>query len=162
MIDNKNSGAVFSNDMRYRYKLWRRWGENPSLAFCMLNPSTANETDNDPTVERCQRRAQAWGYGGLVVVNLFALRATDPNELYTTREPHGPDNGHHISMAADEAALVICAWGKHGALMQTGPTILARLRKDFGPKIRYLKLNRDGSPQHPLYLPYALKPQAWT
>jgi hypothetical protein len=153
-----NTGATFSPCRQYRYTLFRQWDENiPPLAFLMLNPSTADETQNDPTVERCQRRAQSSGAGGVVVLNIFALRSTDPKALYSHADPIGPKNDESIVGVAGAIGSVICAWGTHGALNERGKTVLSWLRAhDIKPLA--LKINADGSPAHPLYLPYSLQP----
>lgn len=154
------SGAEFSLCEQYRYLLWRKWGEMPPATFIMLNPSTADEVKNDPTVERCERRARAMGFGGLRVANIFALRSTDPSALYTHNDPTGPDNDDAILESVTGAGLVICAWGKHGNLNQRGQKVL-QLLCGAGIAPHYLKLNNDGTPKHPLYVGYSVKPQAW-
>ncbi|MHB1702544.1 MAG: DUF1643 domain-containing protein, partial [Acidobacteriaceae bacterium] len=124
-----HTGATFSPCGKYRYTLWRTWdASKSSCLFLMLNPSTADEVDNDPTVERCQRRALAMGYGGLVVCNIFAYRSTDPDALYSLDDPVGPGNDAAILEQASRAALVVCGWGKHGALHGRGEAVLAMLR----------------------------------
>jgi hypothetical protein len=148
-------GATFSPDRVYRYRLWRDFGKGPIITFCMLNPSTADESKNDPTIERCQRRAIEWGFGRLEVVNLFALRSTDPAELYTHRAPIGPMCDEDIATVYRLSDMFVCAWGKHGALYNRGQRVMAMLAS---PKLHVLKWNRDGTPAHPLYLPYSLKP----
>lgn len=154
-----NTGAIFSPDRKYRYKLWRIWDPTKRvLAFCLLNPSTADETANDPTVERCQRRAEMMGYGGLIVINVFAFRATDPCELYHAEDPIGPENNKYIFETAEEAGMVICGWGNHGNLMGRGKQILGDLQL-AGKDPHVLKLNQDGTPAHPLYIGYKVKPE---
>ncbi len=156
----EQSGAVFSTCRRYRYRLWRAWSEAPPAVFVMLNPSTADEIDNDPTVERCERRARALGFGGLRVANIFALRSTDPAALYDHDDPVGPENDAAIVESVVGAGLVVCAWGGHGNLHQRGEKVLHLLRST-GVTPHYLRLNKDGTPKHPLYVGYAVKPQAW-
>lgn len=152
-------GATFSDCGRYRFRLWRTWDyDKPAIAFCMLNPSTADELNNDPTVERCERRAREWGKGGLEVVNLFALRSTDPQALYEHKDPIGGDNRSFIIGAALGSEYIVCAWGAHGKHLHAGSTMLEILQRQCPSKIRVLKLNADGMPAHPLYLPYSLKP----
>src|ERR1051326_5628436 len=96
-----NPRALFSPCGLFRYRLWRHWTPGmPPLVFVMLNPSTADAEKNDPTVERCERRAKAGGFGGGEVVNLFALRSTDPKALYSAADPIGPENDKVIATAA--------------------------------------------------------------
>ena len=154
------TGATFSPCRKYRYRLWRTWAESgPVVNFVMLNPSTADETVNDPTVERCERRSREWNYSGLVVTNIFAFRATDPREMRAAVDPVGPENDEQILEAAHDAHLVICAWGTHGAHLGRGEQVRKRLAS-FRP-LHALALTRDGQPRHPLYLPYTAKPTIW-
>lgn len=156
----ESSGAIFSACRRYRYRLWREWGDEPPAVFIMLNPSTADEVDNDPTVERCERRARAMGYGGLRVANIFALRSTDPQALYTAADPVGPDNDAGILESVKGAGIVVCAWGGHGNLNGRGEQVLAML-KQADITHHYLVLNKDGTPKHPLYVGYDVLPTMW-
>lgn len=156
----KYSKAEFSDCRRYRYRLWRVWGEseNPRrLCMVMLNPSTADEFKNDPTVERCCRRARMWGYERLDVVNIFALRSTDPKGLYQCDDPVGSDNDAAILQAASGAQLTVAAWGNHGQLGGRGQAVLAMLR-DAGVALHALKVSKVGEPVHPLYQPYSAQP----
>lgn len=154
-------GALFSGCRQYRYALWRTWDERaPRALFIMLNPSTADEVANDPTVERCERRAVAMGMGSVWVVNLFALRSTDPEALYSHPEPIGAENDQTIMDAARNASVVICAWGKHGHFMKRGEAV-AEMLKAAGITSHFLELNKDGTPKHPLYVGYAKQPQLW-
>jgi hypothetical protein len=156
------AGAVFSDCERYRYRLWRVWiPHKPKVCFVMLNPSTATHEILDPTVTRCQKRAQALGYGGMEVVNIFALRSTDPQALYKEPDPVGPENFGAIAEALKDCKIAICAWGGHGSYLNIGPMIRTCLNQFFPGKSHYLKLNSDGSPTHPLYLPYSLQPVLW-
>lgn len=153
------TGATFSPCQQYRYRLWRQWDKSrPSVVFCMLNPSTADDVVNDPTIERCQRRAVQWGYGHMDVVNLFALRSTDPANLYTHADPFGPDNLDHILAAVEKAAVLVCGWGQHGKLHNADSRVLTHLRTTCAGKAHALRINKDGTPAHPLYLPYTLTP----
>lgn len=157
----ESTGADFSPCRRYRYRPWRTWDTSrPACMFLMLNPSTADEVDNDPTVERCERRARQMGYGGLVVGNIFAFRSTDPAGLYGEQDPIGPGNDVAILCAAEEAGIVICGWGGHGALHGRGEAVRRMLHKAC-IKTHYLELNGDGTPRHPLYVAYARKPTPW-
>jgi len=153
------SGATFSECRNYRYQLWRVWDESkPAAVFLMLNPSTADDVDNDPTVERCQRRVHALGYGSLMVVNIFAFRSTDPMALYEQSDPVGPGNDEAILLATKAAGIVICGWGTDGSLRGRGKQVIELLRKN-GITPHYLKLNKDGSPGHPLYIAYSVQPK---
>lgn len=155
----KQSGADFSPCRRYRYRLWRRWSTGTGLVnFLMLNPSTANESANDPTVERCERRAFDMGFAGLVVTNLFAFRSTDPDEMKREPEPIGPQNDQAILKAASEAALIVCAWGEDGAHKGRSAAVRKLLCQH---SLHALKINASGEPAHPLYLSYKLQPTPW-
>jgi hypothetical protein len=157
-----SSGAVFSDCERYRYRLWRVWDESkPKACFVMLNPSTADENVLDPTVTRCRKRAETLSYGGLEVVNIFALRSTDPAALYNEVDPIGPENLPAIAHAVAGSAIAVCAWGGHGKLLSMGSLVKERLVRFFPEKTHYLRINSDGSPAHPLYLPYELQPTPW-
>jgi hypothetical protein len=150
--------AVFSDDEQYRYKLIVGWGGNSQwVNFIMLNPSTADEVVNDPTVERCQRRAKEWGYSGFIVTNIFALRSTDPKKLYSTPDPIGPANDEAIVESAMSTDLVVCGWGGHGKFMGRGDYVRAMLAAmHIAPTA--LRVTKSGQPGHPLYIPYSAKP----
>lgn len=148
-------GAIFSPCDTYRYVLWRNWSVGPMCCFIMLNPSTADATNDDPTVRRCIGFARRWGYGGVEVVNIFALRSTDPRALRRHVDPVGPDNDQAIRLAARRADRVVCAWGNHGRLHNRGPAVLAGLVL-MGIRPLCFKLTKStpgkpGQPEHPLY-----------
>lgn len=155
-----DSEALYSPCGAYRYLLTRRWGEGGLLLYVMLNPSTATEERNDPTIERCERRARMLGHGGLAVANLFGFRATYPADLRAAPDPVGPENDAVLMQAASGAGTILCGWGTHGALMGRGPQVAARLR-GTGRPVCHLGLTRDGHPRHPLYVGYAVVPQVW-
>lgn len=149
-VDGAGAGAIFSEDRVYRYLLWRR-GQRPSV-FIMLNPSTADELKDDPTIRRCRGYSRDWGFDGTVIANAFALRDTNPEGLYQVADPVGPDNDRYILQAASLAVgPIVCAWGKHGKLHGRGAAVLKLLR-DAGYKPQAFGFNNDGSPKHPLYL----------
>ncbi|MSQ54809.1 MAG: DUF1643 domain-containing protein [Betaproteobacteria bacterium] len=155
------AGAAFSNCRRWRYLLWRRWeAAQPAANFLMLNPSTADEFRLDPTCARARDYAERWGYGALVVTNVFGWRATDPAEMKAARDPVGPGNDRAIVAAARECAIVVCAWGNHGAHEERSARVLQLLR-GAGVALHVLRLNAGGEPSHPLYLPGKLKPRKW-
>jgi hypothetical protein len=153
------TAASFSLDRKYRWTLDRIWQPAaPLVCYVLLNPSTADETKNDPTVSRCQTRALNAGFGGLLVVNIFAWRSTDPAELYRIADPVGDFNDTAILGAARKSQLVVCGWGKHGALHDRGEKVLELIRK-AGKVPHALRINSDGNPGHPLYLAYKLQPK---
>jgi hypothetical protein len=161
LFETTASTATFSDCRRYRYTLTRTWDwDLPQINFLMLNPSTADDVDNDPTVERCERRARMWNYGGLIVTNLFAFRSTDPAYMKAALDPVGPDNDAAIVAAATDAQLVVCAWGKDGLHLGRGDVIRKRLSM-FTPLYCLRISESTQQPWHPLYLPYSLKPTIW-
>lgn len=132
---------------------------NGRCVFVMLNPSTAGAEKNDPTVARCCVHAASWGYAELDVVNIFALRSTDPRVLKRCDDPVGPGNDRWILETCHGAELVVCAWGVHGVYRDRGRRVLDILRGD-GVVPHALRLTSSGHPSHPLYLPNGLKPAA--
>ena len=158
--DGTRSGAVYSGCEAYRYRLDRQWSDAPVVTWIMLNPSTATELSNDPTIARCEARTRAGGFGGLRIVNLFALRATDPADLKRHPSPVGPDNDHHLHAACADADRVIAGWGIHGSHRGRAGEVLRMLR-DRGVRIHTLGLTQHGHPRHPLYVAYATQPEPW-
>lgn len=155
------STATYSDCERYRYLLTRVW--NPAGAkalFVMLNPSTATEVQNDPTVERCERRARALGFGAFRVTNIFAWRDTDPRHMRAAADPVGPGNDRTISDSCAWADRIICAWGTHGAHLQRGPEVEILMRAT-GLSLFHLGLTKAGHPKHPLYIAYSQQPMLW-
>lgn len=156
------SEAVYSDCEAYRYLLTRIWDPaGPRALFVMLNPSTATELQNDPTVERCERRARTLGFGAFRVTNIFAFRATDPKVMRAAADPVGPANDAAIRDSAPWADRIVCAWGSHGAHLDRGPAVEALLRATERP-LFHLGLTKAGHPKHPLYIGYAQAPQPWT
>ena len=155
------SGATFSPCRRWRYLLWRRWDEaKPAANFLMLNPSTSDELQLDPTCARARDYAERWGYGALVVTNIFAFRNTDPNRMKAVADPVGPGNDAAIVRAARAAGIVVCAWGNHGGFLGRSTKILKKLNANAIP-LHALRVNAGGEPAHPLYLPGNLRPMPW-
>lgn len=155
------TGALFSSERVYRYSLFRKWSAGPTITFVMLNPSTADEDANDPTVAKCVKLARLWRLGGkvrygkLIVVNIFAYRSTDPEALYALEDPVGPNNNAAITEACRSADTVVVAWGNHGSLKNRGREV-ARLLQEHSIQSLCFKQNKDGSPMHPLYVPDAM------
>jgi hypothetical protein len=154
--------AVISECGKYRYLLTRVWDESlPSAAFVMLNPSTADATRDDNTVRRCIDFAKAWHAGGIAVVNLFALRATDPRKIFdcyyghngmTPMSPVGDDNDRHIREVVKQCHPVVVAWGTKGVMLNRGERVM-KLLADAGLVVHCLGFTKDGQPRHPLYVP---------
>ena len=153
--------ARFSPDRRYRYQLTRRVGfGDRTVAFVMLNPSTANEVVNDRTVRRCINYANAWGFGWLIVTNVSPLRATDPREMLAA----GPEpaevqreNERAILEAASVADLVVAAYGVDGSAEGRDERVV-NLLTNAGVTVMCLGLTKEGAPRHPLYLRRTAKP----
>jgi hypothetical protein len=150
--------AVISDDGRYRYMLRRCWDPAVwSLPFVMLNPSTADAEQDDPTIRRCIGFARREGYGGIVVVNLFAYRATDPRDLWDAAAAgigiEGPDNRYWhrliLGAAADNGVPVVGAWGAIGR--HVADSVLD-VRELAGAQLRCLGRTKNGQPRHPLYV----------
>ncbi len=155
------SVAVYSDCERYRYSLTRIWDEiGPKALFVMLNPSTATEIQNDPTVERCERRARALGYGAFRVCNIFAWRATNPKDMRAQVDPIGPANDAAILEGCTWSDTIVCAWGTHGEHRNRGPEVESLMRGTTLP-LMHLGLSKAGHPKHPLYIGYAVQPKNW-
>lgn len=155
------STALYSPCERYRYQLTRTWDAGGKRAlFIMLNPSTATEVQNDPTVERCERRARALGFGAFRVTNIFAWRDTDPRAMRAAAAPIGPANDATLLDSCAWADTIIAAWGTHGAHLDRGAQVAGLLARTGRP-VHHLGLTKDGHPKHPLYIPYAQQPQPW-
>jgi len=152
------AGAKFSSCRRWRYLLWRCWdARRPAANFLMLNPSTADEFKLDPSCTRARNYAERWGYGALIVTNIFGWRSTDPGRLKLVKNPVGRGNDRAIVRAAREAAIVVCAWGNHGEHLGRGEKVAGMLRAS-GVRLHLLRKNQEGHPAHPLYLPGNLTP----
>ncbi|MBF6333571.1 DUF1643 domain-containing protein [Nocardia transvalensis] len=150
----EHRSAILSPCGTYRYELTRRWSPGPLAGWIMLNPSTADADVDDPTVRRCIAFARGWGYGGIVIRNLYALRASDPRELDDHPAPVGPDNDDHLSHCGREE-LTVLAWGSRGG--DRGLAVMERLARQ-GVPLHQLAMTAAGQPRHPLYLPGDLMP----
>jgi hypothetical protein len=149
-----NKTAVLSDDNIYRYQLSRIWDEEkPKILFIMLNPSTADEFVEDPTIRRVITYAKDWGYGGVYVGNLYAFRSTDPKGLKCIADPIGPENINHIQTLISLVDKVIYAWGNE----QTEPDWL----KKIVATPYCIEISKKGIPKHPLYLKKCLIPQIY-
>lgn len=151
------SEAGFSPCGQWRTWLERRWDgaaidEGNHAAFIGMNPSTADETADDPTVAGCMARARAWGFGAAVMLNIFAYRATDKQRLLETADPIGPGNDAAILEHARRAGVVVAAWGQPPRELRGRGAQVARMLAEAGIALRCFAVNADGSPRHPLYV----------
>lgn len=141
--------AVISRDGTYRYALRRTWDSaGPVVLFVGLNPSTADNRVDDPTIRRCIQFSGDWGFGGLVVANLFAFRTSSPRVLRRVADPIGPRNDAWLRRLVDEAEVVVAAWGNHGDYLSRDREVMRLLRRP-----RCLAVTKRGQPKHPLYIP---------
>ena len=155
-----NKGAIISECDRYRYQLWRIWNaDRPLVLFICLNPSKADGHSDDPTLRRLMRFAGSWGFGGLLLGNLFAYRATRPRDMRAQADPFGPANTSHLLEMKARCEDVVFAWGTHGGYLDANKLVI-ELFKDSAPKCICKTIN--GHPQHPLFLPKHLKPRLFS
>lgn len=166
------NGAILDDDREYRYRLWRTItpaeqatltgdGDRSTVAFVLLNPSTADETDDDRTLRRCTGYAERWGYDRLELVNLFAYRTKEPSELETVDDPFGPKNWLHIGDVCRDADRVVVGWGAHDIASTLGLNSIARCLRATRGRLYALGTTKDGHPRHPLYLPNDAEPERW-
>jgi hypothetical protein len=152
--------ADFSKDRKYRYTLWRKWenlfSKNGTVVFIGLNPSTADETNDDPTIRRCVNYTKLWGYSKMCMLNLFAYRATLPKNMMAAVNPIGDENDFYIKHITKNAKVVVAMWGTYGAFLNRGKEV-----KKMVTNLHYLRLTKSGHPGHCLYLPKNLKPAKW-
>lgn len=147
-------GAIMSKDHKYRYLLWRKWDQDGDFVmFIMFNPSTADDSKDDPTIKKCIAYAKAWGYGGIAVVNLFAYRSKHPDIIAHVEDPVGPFCDYWIKRVAPYCKVKIAAWGN----MNSSDARKDKVRILAG-KLHCLELSKSGQPKHPLYLRKNLKP----
>lgn len=152
MTSQMTSSAALSPDGLYRYSLSRVWGRGGMAMFIMLNPSTADANTDDPTIRRCVGFAKSWGCGGVRVVNLYALRSTDPKGLWRALDPVGPDNDHHLLDYANESSYkkwpMVAAWGANAKADRVDEV----LNFPGMEALQCLGVTKAGQPRHPLYL----------
>lgn len=148
------SDAIFSKDRMHRYALIREWNPNkPSLMIISLNPSTADEKINDPTITRCIGFAKKWGFGRLFVTNLFAFRATFPKDLFDSKDPVGGKNDYWLKKLSKEVDKVVLAYGNHGKFKNRHDEMLEMINNPY-----CIEKTKTGMPTHPLYLKYTKRP----
>jgi hypothetical protein len=153
--------AAFSECMRYRYSLTVAWDSSkPQMMFIGLNPSTATHEKKDPTLGRVVGFAKQWGFGGVVMTNIFAWRDTDPFAMMDVDEPVGLENDEVLVGCAKSVAFIVAGWGVHGSHRGRGDQVRVML-EERGGLLHHLGLTKHGYPRHPLYLRDDSKPQAW-
>lgn len=140
-------GAIYSEDSRYRFALWRIWKAGPTALIIGLNPSTATETIDDPTIRRCISFMDREGFGGFYMLNLFAFRATNPFVMKMEADPIGEGNDEHLRAFAAKTDKVIFAWGAIGIHRNRDKEVVAMF-----PNAHCFGTTKSGQPKHPLYL----------
>jgi len=151
IVAGRQYGAVFDASGMYRYSLWRAWyADHPRIVFIMLNPSTADEQRNDPTIRRCIEFARTWQFGSVEVVNLFAYRATDMKELLKVDDPVGEENDRFIVKAVEGCSTIVVGWGTKGTLLGRDRQVMQLLTSK--QDVYCLGMTKDGHPRHPLYV----------
>jgi len=165
MIDR---ATVLSEDQQYRFTLWREWADDllfdrtqeGFINFICLNPSTADEKNDDATIRRLKAFTKEWDYSAFCVTNLFAFRSTSPEQMKDSRFPIGQNNDQWIERIAKEATLVVCAWGNHGLFNHRGKDVYSIL-ESAGIIPHFLRLTKHQQPGHPLYVPLKTPPTLW-
>lgn len=151
--------AMLSPCLQYRFALSRAWKPNKKvMGFIMLNPSTADDKIDDPTIKKIMGIANLQGYGALLVANLFALRSPQPKALYHAQDPIGPSNDYWINQVVRWSNIVVCAWGNHGSFKNRGSYVKGIVPS---PKRFVFGFNKNGEPTHPLFLSPTTKLLRW-
>jgi len=151
--------TMFSSDRKYRYTLWREFdmfNRHRYAMFIGLNPSKADEVINDNTVTRCINFAKSWGMGALCMTNLFAFMATEPKEMKACPHPVGEENNKWLTLCAQEADIIIAAWGNDGKFLGRNEEVMK-----FLDNLQCLGITKLGQPIHPLYVPGDRKPMPY-
>jgi hypothetical protein len=155
-------GAVFSDDEKYRYVLSRDWNENGNIiVWIMLNPSIGDDTKLERTTAGCMKRSLAWNFSGMVVINLFAYIATNPNELKQVKDPIGDLNNGFISGIGRDApdnTVFVAAWGNNGNFMNRDKEVVEMLQNR---DLYCLGITQEGNPRHPLHMSHSIRPELW-
>lgn len=160
-------GTVLSPDRHYRYVLERTWDsyntDGGAICFVGLNPSTADETVDDATIRVCRNYAESWGYCRLLMVNLFAFRATKPADMRRAADPIGPENNEWLLKASEASIEVICAWGAHGSFKDRDKEVFKMLHdhRFYKDSLCCLAVTNGGFPHHPLRLSKGLRPKLY-
>lgn len=154
--------AVISECLNYRYSLSRRWSDEQdnSIVFCMLNPSTADASIDDPTIKRCIGFGRIWGFSEIYVVNLYAFRTSKPKELWKSNDPVGLENDKFLKELAGKYKNIVCAWG--GNAKNDRAIEVANILKESGANLWSFGVTQKGHPKHPLYIPEIQKLESWS
>lgn len=157
-------GAELSSDGIYRYALTREWEDGRCVAWLMFNPSTADAEQDDATIRKCVGFSKRWGYGRMVVVNLYAVRSRDPKTVARIADPVGPLNNYWIAESLKESRELVCAWGCAQHMSKIGERIneVMFLARGCKTPIVCLGQRRDSHPRHPLMLPYSTNRKPYT
>jgi hypothetical protein len=157
-MDVISRSALFSDDRLHRYRLARWWGSGPRVTFVLLNPSDADEANDDPTMRRCRGFAEAWGCEGFEVVNLYAFCTPYPNQLWLAKDPVGPANDEHLEQAVLSASgPVVAGWVNEARADRVKHVLGLRGFK----RLQALQVNKGGAPRHPLYVRGSTVPAPW-
>ena len=149
-----DTGADISPDRLFRYRLWRRWGDGPSMTFIGLNPSTADEATDDQTIRKCIGFAVRNGCQAIEMLNLFAFRARYPADLKAAVDPIGPKNDAMLVQWSQQAQFVVACWGIDGTYQQRDSSVISMLREN-GIVVKCLGMTQRGLPRHPVMCPYS-------
>lgn len=158
--DGISSEAIFSECGLYRYKLARKWGDGPMMAYILLLPAEGTEVIPDMVEGRCYRRAYAMGFGGVAILNLFGYRMDYRSELFDLTAPVGVDNDRVIMDTCKSAQQVICAWGLWGRHLGRDRIVGTMLAAE-GIDTYHLGLSRSGVPRHVLNVRDSVQPKLW-
>lgn len=170
--------TILSEDRKYRYTLWREWtnqadllnpptsrsGRWPDHSYAMfvgLNPSTADETQDDPTIRKCIGFAKRWGFSGLLMTNLFAFRATRPEDMMAQERAVGEMNMVFLHRGAREAGIIVAAWGTNGSFRHQDRVVENYIKFLTREPLVCLRTTKEGCPEHPLYVPYETPPKSY-
>ncbi|MBU0846914.1 DUF1643 domain-containing protein [Patescibacteria group bacterium] len=155
-VDNEPRGAVFADDHTHRLYLWRRWNkQGPWVMFIGLNPSTADERRDDPTVRRCIGFAKRWECGGIFMCNVFTLVSTDPKKL-NVETPIAMGASLAMRVIRERCSKAVAGWGNLITQVREGEDQVERIKRQLSP-LDCLGMTKLGHPRHPLYLPYSVK-----
>lgn len=156
IVKKERGYAVFSFDKKYRYILGRKWSNKGKCLFILLNPSTADAFKLDPTITRAYNLSKKLGLGELIILNIFAIRGSNPEIIKKVSDPIGPLNNYYIKKYVKKSDLIILGWGNHGKINNRSKEIIDIIKK-VKKEIYVLDINKNGEPKHPLYIKSDIK-----